>query len=190
MAQYIEHPALLGMRMGNQASQQRMQGYQQAVDRNTVAQIQAASQSQQRAYDLAKWRDFLKANINPISGQPYYGKPQDFGTEQERFTYAEQAGRQSRDPRTGKQLGYNQAPAWDVPYERSAQLALPGPVGPGFMPGNDLSPEQRQELIYNTAPQPEEPSWIDDAVSTIGGWFGYKPNKAQPARRQVEPLRD
>lgn len=176
MAQYIEHPALLGMRMGNQASQQRMQGYQQAVDRNTVAQLQAAQDSQKRAYDLAKYRDFLNAGINPISGQPWYGKPQDFGVQQERMGYVEQAGRQSRDPMTNLPLGPNLAPAWDVPFEASDALQVPGPVGPGY---KAMSPERRQQLIYNAMPE------------TIDSWFrsaGREP-AAKPVERSVNTLR-
>lgn len=173
MAQYIEHPALLGMRMGNQASQQRMQGYQQAVDRNTVAQLQAAQLRDQRMYDLMRERDALK------SGQPVVrdGRvvvpagtpPTNYGLDVEEYLLRQQAAAQNRNPQidvgeTGWSYGPNVAPSIDVPFQPSVQLQQPLPAGPGVRP---VRPSDWQQISRGEVPQPE-PNWWDRTMATLG----------------------
>lgn len=192
MAQYIEHPALLGMRMGNQASQQRMQGYQQAVDRNTVAQLQAAQLRDQRMYELMRERDALK------SGQPVVrdGRvvvpagtpPTNYGLDVEKYLVQQQAAAQNRNPQVavgkpGWSTGPNVAPSTDIPFQPSVQLQQPGPVGPGF---KSIRPDDWQQISQGAVPEPE-PSWWDRTMINLG----LKQQPQQNVRTATaEPMRE
>lgn len=68
MPQYIEHPALMGMRMGNQASMQRMNQYGQAVNQaaETINRQTLADQAYEN--ELLKYQALMEAKRNPMTG--------------------------------------------------------------------------------------------------------------------------
>lgn len=69
MAQYIPHPALQGMEMGNRASQQRMNIYAQAVAEAASTINKEAAARAQAARDIAKMTGMVRAGFD-LTGQP------------------------------------------------------------------------------------------------------------------------
>lgn len=69
MAQYIQHPALQGMEMGNRASQQRMNIYAQAVAEAASTINKEAAARAQAARDIAKMTGMVRGGFD-LTGQP------------------------------------------------------------------------------------------------------------------------
>lgn len=65
MAQYIQHPALQGMEMGNRASQQRMNIYAQAVAEAASTINKEAAARAQAARDIAKMTGLVQGGFTP-----------------------------------------------------------------------------------------------------------------------------
>ena len=65
MAQYIPHPALQGMEMGNRASQQRMNIYAQAVAEAASTINREAAARAQAARDIAKMTGLIQGGFGP-----------------------------------------------------------------------------------------------------------------------------
>lgn len=68
MAQYIQHPALQGMEMGNRASSQRMNIYGQAVAQAADAINRQAAADQAYENELMKYQALMEAKRNPLTG--------------------------------------------------------------------------------------------------------------------------
>lgn len=82
MAQYIQHPALQGMEMGNRASSQRMNIYGQAVAQAADAINRQAAADQAYENELMKYHALMEAKINPITGGALTGDaPDNFAKE-------------------------------------------------------------------------------------------------------------
>jgi hypothetical protein len=68
MAQYIEHPALLGARMADDLSKQRMNLVGQAISQSADALNRQAFADSQAVSDMMRATAYMRANRNPVTG--------------------------------------------------------------------------------------------------------------------------
>lgn len=148
MAQYIEHPALRGMEMGNRASLQRMNIYAQAVAQATEALNKAAAERQNQWYQLQRERDLMKAGINPRSYERTPYAPDTYGLDLEQTLVGQQAAAEGINPQTGRRYQAPQTGAGEVPFAPSAELQ-------GEQRYQAIGPAQMQEITRMPAPQSE-----------------------------------
>lgn len=68
MAQYIEHPALLGARMADDLSKQRMNLVGQAISQSADALNRQAFADAQAVSDMMRATAYMRARRNPVTG--------------------------------------------------------------------------------------------------------------------------
>lgn len=178
MAQYIEHPALRGIEMGNRASQQRMNIYGQAVSQATEALNKAAAERQRQWYQLQQDRAALKAGLTPRTYQPLGVKPPlDYGLDFEQALLSQQFGAEGVNPQTLGRYGAPQTGAGEVPFTPSKEAQMPAPVGFGY---KAIGPSEMEKIM--TMPTYSEPSFINSILESAG----LGPSKPGQARQQVK----
>ena len=77
MAQYIQHPALMGAQQADEMSRQRMNMVGQSIMQANAAIDRAAATDAARKAKVLEQYQLIAAGINPVTGQSGFSLPQD-----------------------------------------------------------------------------------------------------------------
>lgn len=173
MAQYIPHPALQGMEMGNRASLQRMNIYGQAIAQAVDALNKQAAADAQAEIDLLAKIGAMQSGINTVTGLPQTYKAPELEAYKAALTQLQRRkfGRAAIDPTQPVDLperyvGVPTSPSAETPPALTGGMIAKEGWSPTLSTGKALS-QMWQQYLNQQQPQAQQQPDLQERVPSF-----------------------